>query len=223
MRKLQEIIGYQFQQSQLLQLALTHRSYSANHNERLEFLGDSLLNFIIGHALYVQFPDAKEGELSRLRALLVKGETLTDIAKELKIGGKLRLGSGERKAHAEPRASILADAVEALIGAVYLDSDMESTQALVLNWYRKRLAALRLDGSLKDPKSRLQELLQSQHRSLPDYSVVTIRGKAHQQEFTVECAVENLQASGCGKSRKIAEQEAAAAMLEQLENPGGKR
>ena len=220
MRKQQEQIGYQFQQPQLLQLALTHRSFGANHNERLEFLGDSLLNFIIGHALYEQFPDAKEGELSRLRALLVKGETLTDIARELALGSKLRLGSGERKAHAEPRASILADAVEALIGAVYLDSDLESTRKLVLKWYRKRLAGLSLDGSLKDPKSRLQELLQSQHRSIPDYSVVSIRGKAHQQEFTVECAVESLRASGNGKSRKIAEQEAATAMLQQLENAG---
>lgn len=223
MRELQERIGYQFQQSQLLQHALTHRSFSANHNERLEFLGDSLLNFIIGNALFEQFPKAKEGELSRLRALLVKGDTLTEIARELQLGRSLRLGSGERKAHTEPRASILADAVEALIGAVYLDSNMQTTQALVLSWFRQRLEGLRLDGSLKDPKSRLQELLQSQQQSLPDYVVVNIHGKAHQQEFTVECKVEDLTATGSGKSRKFAEQQAAAAMLKKLEIVGGRK
>lgn len=222
MRDLQERIGYQFQEAQLLQLALTHRSFSADHNERLEFLGDSLLNFIIGNALYARFPSAKEGELSRMRALLVKGETLTEIARELQLGSVLRLGSGERKAGEEPRASILADAVEALIGAVYLDSDMETTQTLVLGWYPQRLADLSLKHSLKDAKSRLQELLQARRKPLPAYVVTKTCGKAHQQEFTVECKVQDLSALGCGKSRKIAEQEAAAAMLDKLESVGGK-
>lgn len=212
-------LDYQFQEEELLQTALTHRSFSSSHNERLEFLGDSLLNLIIANALYVQFPLAKEGELSRLRAQLVKGVTLTEIAKELNLGPHLRLGSGERKSGGEQRDSILADAVEAIIGAVYRDSDFGQCETIVLNWYRDRLDAIDMSRPIKDAKSTLQELLQAKGLDLPVYQVIETKGQAHEQQFVVRCELKSLkkQAIAEGRSRKIAEQIAASQLVESLE------
>lgn len=212
-------LNYQFSCANLLQRALTHCSFSADHNERLEFLGDSLLNFFIANALFERFPEAKEGKLSRLRAQLVKGVTLSELARELNVGPHLRLGSGEKKSGGQQRDSILADAVEAIIGAIYCDSDVETCQAIVLGWYEQRLNAIDSLRALKDPKSRLQEMLQSRQIELPDYKVVETRGRAHEQEFVVQCEVKKLglKTVAEGKSRKIAEQKAASQLVDKLE------
>lgn len=213
-------LNYQFNQADLLQQALTHRSFSSEHNERLEFLGDSLLNLYIANALYRQFPQAKEGELSRFRAQLVKGTTLAEIAKELQLGESIRLGSGEKKSGGQQRASILADAVEAIIGAIYLDSSFETCESVVLQWYRARLDAIDITRSAKDPKSTLQELLQARHLDLPVYKVIDAQGQAHEQLFTVQCELKSLgmKTVAEGKSRKIAEQKAASELVVSLEN-----
>lgn len=216
-------IGYGFQQPALLELALTHRSFSGrDNNERLEFLGDSILNFIIGEALFHQFPHAKEGQLSRLRASLVKGETLTKIAQQLELGPFLRLGPGELKSGGSHRDSILADAVEAVIGAVLLDGGMEQCRALVLRWFAQRLQGLTLDDTVKDNKTRLQELLQSHKLPLPVYNILSVEGASHSQHFVVECVVEDagIACRGEGHSRRLAEQVAAGQVLDALENSG---
>ena len=216
-------LGYTFEQSQLLELALTHRSYSGrDNNERLEFLGDSLLNFIIGEALFNQFPNAKEGQLSRLRASLVKGVTLTKIARQLELGPFLRLGPGELKSGGSRRDSILADAVEALIGAIYLDGGMDACKARVLDWFAPRLRGLTLDDTVKDNKTRLQEWLQAHKLPLPAYSIVNVEGASHSQHFVVECAVADTQLTfrGEGHSRRQAEQMAAGLLLDALETSG---
>ena len=216
-------IGYGFQQSELLELALTHRSFSGkDNNERLEFLGDSILNFIIGEALFHQFPHAKEGQLSRLRASLVKGVTLTKIAQQLELGPFLRLGPGELKSGGARRDSILADAVEAVIGAVYMDGGMEQCKALVLRWFAPRLQGLTLNDTVKDNKTRLQELLQAHKLPLPAYNILSVEGASHSQHFVVECVVDeaNLACRGEGHSRRLAEQMAAGLALDALENSG---
>lgn len=215
---------YQFKQADLLQQALTHRSYSSSHNERLEFLGDSLLNLFIASALYERFPQAREGDLSRLRAQLVKGTTLTEIAKELNLGPHLRLGSGEKKSGGQQRESILADVVEAIIGAIYRDSNFESCEAVVLSWYQQRLEAIDLSRSAKDAKSTLQEILQAKHLPLPDYRVIETRGQAHQQQFVVQCELKPLGIKSLaeGRSRKIAEQKAASDLLARLDRESEK-
>ncbi len=187
--RLQRRLGYEFKEQKLLELALTHRSYGANNNERLEFLGDSILNFVIGDALFRRFPDAREGQLSRIRALLVKGETLAEMAREFLLGECLILGEGEMKSGGHQRDSILADSVEALIGAIFTETDFETCRRQVLNWYEKRLSLLSPDTTDKDPKSRLQEYLQAQHKPLPEYEVVETLGEAHAQLFTIECRV----------------------------------
>lgn len=214
-------IGYTFQQPELLELALTHRSYSGKqNNERLEFLGDSLLNFIIGEALFQRFPHAREGQLSRLRANLVKGVTLTKIAQMLEVGPDLLLGPGELKSGGSRRDSILADSVEAIIGAIYLDGGMEPCKERVLAWFDPRLQKLNLDDTVKDNKTRLQEWLQAQKWTLPNYAILDIAGASHSQHFVVECAVEEakLAFKGEGNSRRQAEQMAAGLMLTALEN-----
>lgn len=212
-------IGHSFSDESLFELALTHRSCGKKNNERLEFLGDSILNFVIADDLFQRFPQAKEGDLSRLRARLVKGVTLSEVARELGLGDYLRLGSGELKSGGYRRDSILADAVEAIIGAIYLDTDMETARAFVLKWYQQRLENIDLNESLKDSKTRLQEFLQSRRLALPTYELTNVEGEAHAQTFYIDCRVEGLAnvAKGVGSSRRQAEQEAAKNALTALQ------
>lgn len=211
-------IEYEFNGQGLFEQAMTHRSCGHKNNERLEYLGDSILSFVIADDLFVRFPKAKEGELSRLRALMVKGKTLAEIAVELDIGDYLRLGSGELKSGGYRRESILADAVEALIGAVYLDAGMEAARALILRWFDSRLNELNLETSIKDSKTRLQEFLQSRRLDLPEYELVLVEGESHQQMFYINCYVSLLAqpTQGEASSRRQAEQNAAALALQQL-------
>ena len=212
-------IGHDFSDLSLFELALTHRSCGKKNNERLEFLGDSILNFVIADDLYARFPKAKEGELSRLRARMVKGVTLSEVARELGLGDYLRLGSGELKSGGFRRDSILADAVEAIIGAIYLDSDMDTARAYILKWFEQRLNTLDLNESLKDSKTRLQEFLQSRRLALPEYELTNVEGEAHAQTFYIDCRVSGLNnpAKGSGSSRRQAEQEAAKHALTALQ------
>ena len=214
--RLHATLGYNFRRPEWLEEALTHRSASANNNERLEFLGDALLNLVVAEVLYHRHPKASEGELSRLRASLVKGETLAKLARELKLGENLRLGPGELKSGGARRESILSDALEAIIGAVYLDGGLAACRDLILTLYRENLEGLASASELKDPKTRLQEYLQAYQQPLPVYNVLEIRGEPHAQSFTVECAVAELRAVATGSSRRKAEQEAARLLLEQI-------
>lgn len=218
LEQLQKRIGYHFSDQDHLRLALTHRSYGGRNNERLEFLGDSILNMMIARHLFHAFPGAREGQLSRLRARLVRGATLAEIAFEFELGDCLRLGSGELKSGGFRRESILADAVEAMIGAIYLDGGLEVARERLLAWFGKRLSDLSLQDTQKDPKTRLQEFLQSRGESLPQYDVADVRGEAHQQTFYVTCTVPVLEevTRGTGGSRRMAEQESASAALEAL-------
>ena len=209
-KRLLDRIDYPFRDTSLFDLALTHRSHGSVNNERLEFLGDAALNFIIGHAVYERLPQVKEGDLSRYRANLVKGATLTEIAKELEIGQCLNLGAGELKSGGHRRASILADTVEAIIGAVYLDGGMATCEKVVMGLFSGRLANLS-ENTLRDPKTHLQEFMQARGRPLPNYEVISVTGEAHSQFFTVECKVDGLKtpAVGEGSSRRTAEKKAA--------------
>lgn len=218
--KLERQLDYHFNNKTLLESALTHRSVGANNNERLEFLGDSILSYVISTWLYHRFPNADEGSLSRLRAALVKGETLAVMGRELALGDYLRLGSGELKSGGFRRDSIIADAFEALLGAIFLDSDIETIEQLILRLFTDRLAAVTPETSLKDPKTRLQELLQADRLPLPDYEVVEVEGKAHEQKFTVRCRIDGIEHDliGIGRSRRKAEQAAALEALKVLDN-----
>ncbi len=218
LERLQRRLGYQFRDQQLLLVALTHRSFAGRNNERLEFLGDAILNFIAGEALFNQFPQAREGQLSRLRARLVKGQTLAVLARGFDLGDYLRLGSGELKSGGFRRESILADALEAVIGAIYLDGGIDAARERVLAWLDNELQGLTLVDTNKDPKTRLQEFLQSRGAQLPHYEVVDIQGEPHCRTFYVECqiALLNERTQGQGASRRIAEQVAAAAALTAL-------
>ena len=211
-------LGYRFKAPALLTQALTHRSFSGNNNERLEFLGDGALNFIIANQLYLRFPKLPEGDLSRLRAALVKEATLSEIAFSLNIGDALKLGEGELKSAGWRRPSILADALEAIIGAVYVDGGFLAAEALVLKLYEERLAIIDPKIIDKDAKSQLQEYLQGKKMNLPDYNVVSIEGEAHAQTFKMECVIEKLKitAVGEGSSRRVAEQQAAQLALEKI-------
>ena len=182
-------------------------------------MGDSILNFVIADDLFARFPQAKEGELSRLRARMVKGVTLSEVARELGLGDYLRLGSGELKSGGYRRDSILADAVEAIIGAIYLDSDMETARGFILSWFKTRLEKLDLNETLKDSKTRLQEFLQSRRFALPTYELIKVQGEAHDQTFYIDCTVAGLAkpAKGVGSSRRQAEQEAAKNALLELQ------
>lgn len=207
-----EIFGYQFTQAALLEQALTHRSFSrTNNNERLEFLGDSVLSLVISHHIYGELNQSDEGDLSRLRASLVKEQTLSDIARSIRLGEHINLGGGELKSGGFRRASILSDTLEAIIGAVYLDSDFDHARDVVLFLYRDYLNNLPDARSLKDPKTRLQEFLQARQINLPDYEVLQAVGKDHDQIFTVKCSIPQLsiETVGKGSSRKKAEQVAA--------------
>ena len=218
--KLERKIGYQFNDADLIHLALTHRRAAGKHNERLEFLGDSILSFVIADDLYHRFPKVNEGDMSRMRATLVRGHTLAELGREFELGDYLKLGPGELKSGGFRRDSILADAVEAIIGAVYLDSDTEVVRGIILSWYQSRLDAIQPGVSQKDPKTRLQEFLQGRRNPLPVYTVTNIKGEAHNQEFTVECEVAGVDKPviGKGTSRRKAEQAAAETALEQLSN-----
>ena len=206
-------IGYRFNRPELLARALTHRSYGAEHNERLEFLGDSVVNCAVALELYRKFPDLTEGELSRLRASLVSQPSLAAIAAASGLGGYLRLGEGELKSGGAKRPSMLADAVEAVIGAAFLDGGFAAAQSIVGRLFGEPLQKIDPRTSGKDAKTLLQELLQSRRMPLPRYSVVTIHGEAHEQLFEVECEIEPLaiRCRGTGASRRSAEQEAARA------------
>jgi len=216
--KLSQRIGYVFKDETLIQLALTHRSKGNTNNERIEFLGDSIVNFTIAEALYLKFPKADEGKLSRLRADMVRGTTLAEIARDFELGEFLLLGSGELKSGGYNRESILADVVEAIIGAIYLDSGMDAVQERILSWYKTRLDNLSEDKVVKDAKTRLQEHLQKNQNRLPKYDVVEISGQAHDQKFKVSCRVEKLPevTVGIGSSRRFAEQSAAEKALKAL-------
>ena len=217
--RLQSKIGYQFKDLALLQQALTHRSAATKHNERLEFLGDAILNLSIAEALYHQFPRCNEGELSRMRATLVREPTLAVLARRFQLGDYIALGQGELKSGGFRRESILADCVEAIIGAMSLDSNLSVTTQIVRQWYQPLLLEIKPGENQKDAKTRLQEYLQGRRLPLPAYHVTDIKGEAHCQSFTVECNVPNLEGTfiGKGSSRRKAEQAAAEQILIKLD------
>ncbi len=211
-------LAYEFKNRELLERALTHSSKSAVNNERLEFLGDSVLGFVISAILYERYPAITEGELTRVRAGLVKKSTLAGLARELELGNLLRLGSGELRSGGFARDSILADALEAVFGAVFLDAGIEQARAVILRVYDRTLEAINPATVEKDAKTRLQEYLQSTAGPTPTYNVVAVSGEAHDQSFRVECIVPGLAqpVAGLGKTRRSAEQEAAAQALKLL-------
>jgi len=212
-------LGLTFHEPVLLQQALTHRSAASLNNERLEYLGDAILSFVIAEALFNKFPQAKEGKLSRLRASLVKGVTLAEIARELDLGEVLILGPGELKSGGFRRESILADTVEAVLGAVYLDNGLDAAKALILRLFDERLNSIDVNEVIKDPKTRLQELLQSRQHSLPIYSVKEVRTDNNQPIFEASCQVELLKkvVVAQGSSHRKAEQKSAERVLTLIE------
>jgi ribonuclease-3 len=211
-------LGLAFNNPQLFTRALTHRSAGAHNNERLEFLGDSILGFVIAQKLYELFPDASEGVLSRLRASLVNQGSLADLARKHHIGDYLLLGSGELKSGGFRRDSILSDALEAIMGALFIDQGIEACQHWILELFEEKLACLSLTNWQKDPKTQLQELMQSKKMELPEYVLITTSGLAHEQTFKVKCTIPLIAEAciGTGISRKRAEQDAAEQMLELL-------
>lgn len=225
-RRLQQALGYTFIRADLLIQALTHRSYGTVNNERLEFLGDSVLNCSIARALYDAFPDLPEGSLSRLRANLVRQETLADVAANLRLGESLRLGEGELKSGGFRRPSILADALESLFGAIFLEAGFDEAQRVVHGLFAPLVAQIDPRDSGKDPKTELQEMLQSRRLPLPDYRLVDTEGEAHNQSFIVDCVLTRpaISTRGVGKSRRAAEQEAARQACAALRNePAAKK
>lgn len=220
-QKMAERIGYEFKDSGLLQHALSHRSASAGKksNERLEFLGDAVLNFVIGAELFDKHPKLEEGELSRLRAYFVNGEVLAELARELQIGEFIHLGVGEVKSGGERRASILADTMEAIIGAIYLDNGLEKARSIILHWYEKRLKDIPAEAP-KDNKTKLQEMLQALKFPLPSYSVIAVHGEPHNQVFHIECKVHGIEQTsiGVGQNKRKAEQNAAELFLAKIKS-----
>lgn len=216
--RLEQSLAYRFTQPALLRQALTHRSYSSPHNERLEYLGDSVLNCTIAALLFQQFPTLKEGELSRLRANLVRQETLAEIAADLQVGNVLRLGEGELKSGGFRRPSILADALEAVFGAIFLDAGFDVARTTIERLYRSRIDGIDLRCTGKDAKTALQEWLQGRRLPLPHYELAETHGEAHAQEFVIHCSIPaiDLQVTGRGGSRRAAEQEAAQSALARL-------
>ena len=219
-QKLEKILNYNFKDKNLLELALTHRSFQGKNNERLEFLGDSILNFIIAKLLFKKFDLLPEGDLSRLRSQLVKSTTLSEIGILLNLGDYLILGEGELKSSGWRRPSILADSVEAIIGAIFIDGGISAASDLIKGWFKERIDSIDPNDIQKDSKSILQELLQARKIGLPEYNVVAIEGEAHCQNFKVSCSILKLGLSieGEGTSRKIAEQNAAEDVLKKLKN-----
>ncbi len=217
--RLEQALGHQFANAELLLTALTHRSHSTPHNERLEFLGDSILNCVIARQLFDRFPVLPEGDLSRLRANLVRQDTLHQLAVSLALGKSLRLGEGELRSGGHQRPSILADALEALFGAVWLDAGFDVANSVISGLYGDRLAAIAPGQPIKDAKTRLQELLQGKRLALPRYSLVATEGEAHVQQFRIACEIDKLsiRTEGNGASRRAAEQIAAECALERLQ------
>ena len=216
---LEKSIKYKFKDIALLELAMTHRSHSGKNNERLEFLGDSILNFIVADLLFNKFSDLDEGDLSRLRSQLVKEEPLSKLGNGLNIGDFLNLGVGELKSSGWRRPSILADAIEALIGAIFIDGGMKSAYKFVDDSFADLIDNINPKEIHKDPKTILQEFLQAQKVPLPVYEVIHVEGEAHDQLFSVSCSVSkfDIKAEGGGRSRKIAEQEAAKEAMATIE------
>ncbi|WP_298595872.1 ribonuclease III [Zoogloea sp.] len=215
---LQTAIGHRFSRLELLQQAVTHRSFGSPHNERLEFLGDSIVNCVTAIALFERFGELREGDMSRLRANLVRQEALHRLAEGLKLGDYLQLGEGEMKSGGHRRPSILADALEAIFAAVFLDAGFEAAKSVIDRLYAPSIASLDPARALKDPKTALQEWLQGRRMPLPRYSLADTRGEAHQQEFEVECEITGLglKTRGIGVSRRAAEQQSAQRALELL-------
>lgn len=215
-------IGHRFSELSLRNTALTHRSFGVPHNERLEFVGDGVLNCVVADLLFRRFPELAEGDLSRLRANLVRQETLHRIALDLELGHVLRLGDGEKKSGGSSRPSMLADAVEALIGAVYMDGGFDAAHAFVVRLFSPMIERIDLRAEIKDAKTRLQEFLQGRRFPLPEYAIVETRGEQHVQEFVVACAIPRLsiRTVASGGSRRIAEQQAARLALEALVDRG---
>lgn len=231
LRRLERALGHSFSDEALLQTALTHRSCGAAHNERLEFLGDSILNCVIAQQLFARFPALAEGDLSRLRANLVRQDALHRLALSLSLGEYLRLGEGELKSGGNRRPSILADTMEALFGAVWLDAGFAAASAVIVNLYDALLAAIAPGQAVKDAKTRLQEVLQGRRLSLPKYTLTATEGEAHAQHFKVACEIDLrregkgaalsahlLRTEGSGASRRAAEQMAAERALERLDD-----
>ncbi|WP_153108676.1 ribonuclease III [Propionivibrio limicola] len=217
-KRLEQAIGYQFSDSLLLQNALTHRSHSSPHNERLEFLGDSILDAVVAQLLYVRFPELPEGDLSRLRANLVRQDSLHQLAISLSLGNYIRLGEGELKSGGAQRPSILADALEAIFGAVWLDGGFDAASGVIARLYCGMLDAIVPGKPIKDAKTRLQEYLQGKRLPLPKYNLSATEGEAHAQMFKVACEIERprLRTQGHGSSRRVAEQMAAEQALKEL-------
>src|SRR5215831_1691328 len=211
-----DALGHVFRRPELLRQALTHRSFAAEHNERLEFIGDGVLNCAIALMLYQRFPRMSEGELSRMRSALVNRESLHRHAVALDLGGSIRLGEGELKSGGPARPSILADALEALFGAIFLDAGFDAAYAAIDRLYAGDVSDAGTESIGKDPKTQLQEWLQGRHLAVPEYAIVGVQGEAHQQTFEVECRIPALDitATGTGPSRRAAEQVAAARAYE---------
>lgn len=216
---LQKKIGYNFKKIDLLLQALTHCSVSSKHNERLEFLGDSILSYVIANAIYKRFPNINEGDMSRMRATLVKCNTLAEIAREFNLGDYLILGPGEKQSGGSNRDSILSDAIEALIGGIFLDSCIKKVEKMILYWYNERLNKINPKDKQKDPKTILQEYLQGKQLPLPNYLVYKIYGEPHNQKFIIHCQVKGIShpVIGNGSSRRKAEQNTAKQILKILE------
>ena len=217
--QLQQRLGYQFIDPDLLTLALSHRSVAAENNERLEFLGDSILGLVVTDFLYREFPQAREGDLSRMRSHIVRGESLAEVAKQLALGPDLLLGSGEMKSGGHRRDSILGDTVEALIGAVYLDRGIEAAREIVTAWFKSFFDSPLQAQPVKDAKTALQEWLQHRNKPLPDYQLVSTGGEAHSRLFTVSCKIAAVEAAmtATASSRRRAEQMVAEQLLEEVE------
>ncbi len=211
-------IGYDFSDKSLIDRALTHRSAGSTNNERMEFLGDSILGFVIADEIFKNLTNADEGDMSRLRSSLVKGVTLAKIAKEINLGNYLLLGPGELRSGGQSRDSILADALEAIFAAIYLDGGYKAARRIILDLYNKRLENISTTKLLKDPKTRLQEYLQAKKYKLPEYSVIDITGEQHDQSFTIKCVIDDLDlnAIAVGSTRRQAEQKAADKLLQEL-------
>ncbi|MDA9347952.1 ribonuclease III [Porticoccaceae bacterium] len=219
-KQLQDRLQYQFSDPQLLTLALSHRSCGSNNNERLEFLGDAVLGMAISSFLFKRFPEAREGDLSRIRSQLVRAESLAEIARELDLGPELLLGPGEMKSGGHRRDSILGDTVEALLGAVFLDQGLVAVEACIQNWFSASLNTLTLDTPVKDAKTALQEWLQARGKPLPEYLVVKTEGEDHSRLFTMSCTIDAVEetAQATASSRRKAEQLVAEKLVKKLEN-----
>lgn len=220
LRELSRKLGYEFKNLDFLEQALTHRSLESKNNERMEFLGDSIINFIIAESLFNLRKTSKEGELSRFRASLVNRDSLAEIANQFDLSDYLRMGTGELRSGGFRRPSILADALEAIVCAIYFDSDITTCKVVLENWFKTKLHEVIDAPALKDPKTQLQELLQAKKMNLPNYELLQVTGEHHQQNFVIKCTILDLEitATGEGNTRRKAEQAAAELCLEKLKD-----